>query len=393
MRPLLTSFGTAGDVEPLLALAVELRRAGHRPVVAFPPNYASRAADVGVEFMPIGAEIKPAAMQALGAAMLSTASRAEHTRHFLEAALPSVPVMFRQLLELSRAADVLISTPFQLAARMVHETLALPFVSIHLTPFGMLGGKEVRDASAPMVNALRADEGLAPLRDPLGADGCSPQLALYAVSPQVSRPGRSWPAHHKLVGYFFLDAPDWVAPPELLRFLAAGEPPVVVGFGSMIHGDATAVTQTLLEAIELAKCRAILQQGWSGLGKSELPENVFPLGFAPHSWLLDRAGAIVHHGGAGTTAAAFRAGIPTVVVPHTLEQPLWGECARALGCAAAVIPFAKLAAAPLAEALVATQVPQLQESARALGKKIRGEQGCRVARELIEGLVASRGQG
>ena len=156
---------------------------------------------------------------------------------------------------------------------------------------------------------------LAPLEDPLGADGASPQLALYAVSKHIFRPPAGWPAQAHLTGYWFFDEQNWQPAPELAAFMQAGTPPVAVSFGSMPSADPEALTDLILQAVAQAGCRAIIQRGGGGLARrSLLPENVCAVDFVPHSWLFPRARCIVHHGGAGTTAAAFRAGVPTVVV-------------------------------------------------------------------------------
>ncbi|HYO58871.1 glycosyltransferase [Archangium sp.] len=118
-----------------------------------------------------------------------------------------------------------------------------------------------------------------------------------------------------------------------------------------MHHDAEALTGLILEALRELGGRAIIQRGWAGLARHALPEGVLAVDFVPHSWLFPRAACVVHHGGAGTTAAAFRAGVPAVIVPHTLEQPLWAEFSRALGCTVSVIPFQQLSAASLVDGL------------------------------------------
>jgi len=394
MRALLTSFGSTGDAQPFLALATELRRSGHQPLLALSPYFAERVQRLGFAFAPIGAEADPDILRRVGAAQMTMSTPAEQVKYFLEMTLPFVPVMFRDLQALCREADVLISTPFQFAARMAHETTGLPLVSIHLSQFGAFGGKALREVSAPPINQCRAQAGLPPLPDPLGADGASPQLALYAVSRKVFRPPARWPAHHYVTGYFFLDEETGEPDPALQEFLEAGEPPVVVTFGSVAHpsAEAAALTQLVLAAIQQAGCRAILQRGISGLGQGPLPDatRVHTIGFASHHWLFPRAACVVHHGGAGTTAAAFQAGVPTVVVPHTLDQPLWAEFARAFGCAGAVIPYGRLTAENLGAAISKTLTePRHRQAAAAFGEQIRAEHGVQTARELIERLLIS----
>src|SRR5579859_1796743 len=391
MRAVLTTFGSNGDVQPMVALACELRRAGHQAVLSLSPNFERRARDNAIEFVPLGPEIPLERIRGIIAAQIGNQKPAEQVRHFLEATLPHFPGMCETLRETCRNADVLIGSPYQFACSVVHEITSIPYVSLHLSQFADLGGKEMREVSAGLINPYRIQQGLSPVEDPLGADGNSKQLAIYAVSRYfLQRPAR-WPDHYKVVGFFFHDEEDWQPDPELEQFLANGDQPLVITFGSIVHSDPAAMTELVLEAIAQAGCRAIIQQGWGGLGKQNVPDNIYVAGFAPHAWLFPRASLIVHHGGAGTTASTLRAGIPAVVVPHTLDQPIWAEFARYKGCTKSVIPFVHLNARRLGAAIRgALATPALFQAAVAFGEEIRAESGVQTARKLIEELVAGR---
>src|SRR6185436_7601463 len=140
MRALLTSFGSTGDAQPFLALASELRRGGHQPLLALSPYFGERVQRLGFPFAPIAAEADPDILRRVGAAQMTMASPAEQVKIFLERTLPFVPQMFSDLQALCQDVDVIISTPFQFAARMAHEITGLPLVSIHLSQFGAFGG-------------------------------------------------------------------------------------------------------------------------------------------------------------------------------------------------------------------------------------------------------------
>jgi UDP:flavonoid glycosyltransferase YjiC (YdhE family)/GT2 family glycosyltransferase/transglutaminase-like putative cysteine protease len=385
-RIIITSIGSTGDVQPLLALADELRNAGHELVFALPSMYQNRIESLGFRFAKVGAGTGVDAWHKIFARQAEITDPIEQTRYFVEALVPWMPRMFQELRALCSEADILIGPTFQLAARMVHDATGIPFVSVHFSPFGSKGNKALREISAPLVNQVRQQAGLLPLTDPLGADGASPQLALYAVSRHVFRPPAGWATHHHLTGYWFFDEATWQPDPALVEFIQAGEPPVVVTFGSMPSDDPVALTDLILAAIKQAGCRAIIQRGGGDLARSRaLPENIRTVDFVPHGWLFPRAACVVHHGGAGTTAAAFRAGVPTVVAPHLLDQPIWAEYARALGCAGAVIPHAQLTAAQLSAAITQTlSHPRYRRSAARLGEQIRAENGAQTARKLIE---------
>lgn len=390
MRAILTNLGSTGDVWPFIALAAELRRHGHEPILALSPNFAGLAKQHGLAFAPIGQELELEKLRDMAADILTARNSAAQTRPLLISALQAMPDMFRELRDLARDADVMICGTAQPAGRMVHETLGIPFVSIHTVSFAVWGTTALRQSVAPVINAYRVREGLPALRDPIVADAHSPQLAIHAISRYVLRRPADWPSHYHVTGYFYLDdADDWQPPADLVEFFAAGEPPVIIGFGSAMHHDPAALTDLVLEAIRRAGCRAILQQGWSGLGERELPENVHIIGFAPHSWLFPRAACVVHHGATGTTGATFRAGVPGVYVPHAYEHPLNAEVARQLGCAGPAIPYARLTAERLGSAIAATLAnPSYRQAAAALGEQVRAEQGVQTARQLIEQLLA-----
>ena len=211
----------------------------------------------------------------------------------------------------------------------------------------------------------------------------------------MARPGPDWPPRLHLTGRLFLDDDEgWQPDAELQEFLSSGPPPVVVSFGSMIPPPMPPdITRAVLDAVGRVGCRAVIQQGWGGIGADAapaLPRNVRVIGFAPHHWLFPRAALVVHHGGAGTSAAVFRAGVPAVVVPHISDQPQWAAIARQLGVAGSAIPYPRLNADRLARALIATLTDSsYSRAATEMGNLIRAEDGVGTARRLIEDLVAS----
>jgi sterol 3beta-glucosyltransferase len=390
LRVVLTSFGTMGDVQPLLALAIEMREHGHRPVIGLSPNYRGRVEALDLEFASVGPEMLRSHFHDIITTQTNNTDMASQVAHYLGITMPMTPQIYQDLRTVCSGADVLISTPHQIAAHMVHEAIGIPYVTLHLSHFGLSGSKELRDVSAPIINSYRRAEGLSDLDDPLSADAISNQLALFAISSAILRKPKSWPPSYEVTGYFFLDEPTWQPDPALADFLSEGDPPIVVTFSSVVHDDPDSVTSLLLEAIEMSGRRAILMRGWSGLGERILPANVFACGVAPHAWLFERSACVVHHGGAGTTAAALRAGKTTVIIPHTLDQPIWAEYARALGTTSAVIPFAQLTSAVLSHAINdALDDPKYQKSADKVAAKIAVERGVSKARELIEQLIGT----
>jgi sterol 3beta-glucosyltransferase len=395
MRAVLTNFGTTGDLQPFLALAIELRRHGHEPVMAFSPHFAPRVARLGLNMIPIGPDLSETQNQ-VNALMMVEPDSAAQLRSSFTPLVAALPQMFEELRAACQSADVLISGPVQPAARMVHETMGLPFVSVQVSHFGGIGTPALQEASASLINPFRLRHGLPPLQHPLTIDANSPQLALYAMSRHIRPPQADWPTHYHLTGFFFLDDEEEPSDPALHQFLAAGEPPVVVTFGSMsmTHGEPEALTDLLLKAVRLAGCRAIIQSGGEESRRHRLPPDVMTVGYVPHGWLFPQAACVVHHGGGGTAGAVFRSGVPSVFVPHghLFDQHYWAALGLELGCAAASIPYSQLTAARLAAAISRTLAdPHYSQAAAALGRKIAAEQGVRRARLLIEQLISRIG--
>jgi sterol 3beta-glucosyltransferase len=200
---------------------------------------------------------------------------------------------------------------------------------------------------------------------------------LNAWSEHVVPNPPDWPADVATVGYWFLDRPDdWAPSPALAAFLDSGPPPVYIGFGSMAARHPERTSQTVLRAIRQTGQRALLARGWGGIDAQDVPEFVFLLDEAPHDWLFPRCVAVVHHGGAGTTAASLRAGRPSVICPFFGDQPFWGRRVHALGAGPAPIRQKKLTADQLAAAIrVAIGDDRVRRRAAEIGRAIRAEDG------------------
>jgi sterol 3beta-glucosyltransferase len=186
-----------------------------------------------------------------------------------------------------------------------------------------------------------------------------------------------WPVSSQVTGYWFFDQSQWQPPKALNEYLAAGPKPVYIGFGSMVSSDARSFTEMVLSAVKKSGQRAVLASGWGGLAGEEGPqsEHVFFLRQAPHDWLFPRMSAAVHHGGAGTTAAAVRAGIPSVIIPFYGDQPFWARCLNRQGVAPPAVERKAMTPDTLASALAATRKTSMIQRAVALGMAVRAEDG------------------
>jgi sterol 3beta-glucosyltransferase len=211
---------------------------------------------------------------------------------------------------------------------------------------------------------------------------------LYGFSPSVIPKPSDWQNTH-VTGYWFLDeASDWTPPAALLDFLQTGSLPVYVGFGSMGSRNPEQTADLVLKAIALTGQRAILQSGWGGLSKADLPDTVLMVDSIPHSWLFPRVAAVVHHGGAGTTAAGLRAGVPTIVIPFFGDQPFWGRRVAELGVGLAPISRQQLTAERLAEAIHQAVTDRLmRQRAAELGAKIQAEDGLANAVAIVHKIA------
>jgi UDP:flavonoid glycosyltransferase YjiC (YdhE family) len=208
---------------------------------------------------------------------------------------------------------------------------------------------------------------------------------LYGYSPAVIPPAPDWPPSVHVTGYWFPDPPaSWAPPPELQAFLEAGPPPVYIGFGSMSSRDPQATARLALDALARTGQRGIILSGWGGMHQPDLPPAVLAIDGAPFSWLFPRVAAVVHHGGAGTTAAGLAAGVPAVVVPFFGDQPFWGRRVFELGAGPAPIPRKRLTVDNLSAALArAVADPAMRNQTARLGKTLQSEDGVARAVEVI----------
>ena len=176
-----------------------------------------------------------------------------------------------------------------------------------------------------------------------------------------------------------------------MNFLEASSPPIYIGFGSMTTRKPEETTALVINALKQTNQRAILASGWGGLQKADLPESIFMIDSIPHSWLFPRVAAVVHHGGAGTTAAGFSAGVPSIVIPFFADQPYWGQRVADLGVGPAPIPRQKLTVDRLAQAIqIAVTDKAMRQRAVDIGSKIQREDGIARAVEIIQKLDISR---
>jgi sterol 3beta-glucosyltransferase len=399
MRITLLCVGSRGDVQPLLGFGLGLAAAGHEARVAAFPDFERQVRSVGLEFAP------------LAEGRVSRGGKTAADRRVAERGsrqLPAVVALVKDArsvagqrladaLAACEGADVVVTNELALLLGwQACEHLGAKLVRARLCPPPRMAhrpaARGVRQAAwlamRGMLASARRQSGLPPLplREPLGQLDAQQTLELYAFSPAVvPKLSRSGPWTH-VTGYWFLDGDiDPEPPASLEQFLAAGPPPVCVGFGSMIDADPAGMTELAVQALRDAGQRGVLLRGAFGFGEAKLPESVFAVDRISHEWLFERCSAVVHHGGAGTAAAVLKAGLPSVVVPHMIDQKAWGRALYELGAAPAPIPRRKLSAPRLRNAIVqAVTSSPLREHAAALGRQIRAEDGIACAVDVFE---------
>lgn len=218
----------------------------------------------------------------------------------------------------------------------------------------------------------------------------------YLWSPGLIPKPADWGPEIDIAGFVFLDLASSFEPPESLRkFLEDGEPPVYVGFGSIVVDDPDKFTNLIFEAVERAGVRALVSKGWGGLGgEDNVPHNIYMLENTPHDWLFPRVSAVVHHGGAGTTAIGLKCGKPTMIVPFFGDQPFWGAMVSRAGAGAhAAIPYKDLSIDALAEGIKQCLAPEAKNNAEMIARSIADEgDGAKNAVESFHKHLPLRGE-
>jgi len=416
MRIAIIAPGSRGDVQPYIALGKGLKKAGNVVRLVTHQNFEVLVNSHGLEFWPVEGNVQDIAQskemrELLGrgnflAVMSQMAKEAQRgALHLAEGGLAAC-----------RGMDLLLAGIGGLFVGLsLAEKLGLPLLQAYYIPFtptqaypsflfprcpswfgGSLNRLSYHFTQQIMWQAFRSADRLArqkvlglpaaPFWGPFNADCAQHYPILYGFSPSVVPPPPDWDNTIHITGYWFLDpAPDWTPPSALMEFLQAGSPPVYVGFGSMSNRKPEETADLVLQALTRTKQRAILLSGWGGLRKADLPSSVLMVDSIPFSWLFPRVAAVVHHGGAGTTAAGLRAGVPSVVIPFFGDQPFWGQCIAELGVGPAPVPRRKLTVERLAQAIQKAVTDQaMRQHAAHLGSKIQAEDGIARAVAVVQ---------
>jgi len=415
MRIVIIAPGSRGDIQPYIALGEGLKKAGNTVRFVTHSDFEGLVTSHGLESWPVAGDVQnivhAKVMQERidqGNFLLLMAQMAKDAQgaalRFAKVGLSACEGM---QIVLAGLGGIYI-------ALALAEKLNLPLLQAYVVPFtptkrfpgvlvpslpAWLGGS-VNRLSHHLVrqilwqgfrsadwSARRQVLGLpaAPFWGPYNSDRTRGVPILYGFSPSVIPAPPDWDKDVHVAGYWFLDSTEEWSPPAAMKdFLEAGSPPVYIGFGSMSSREPEATTRLVIEALRRVGQRAILLSGWGGLEKTDLPDTVFMSDSVPHAWLFPRVSAVVHHGGAGTTAAGLRAGVPSITVPFFGDQPFWGRRIAELGVGPEPIPRRRLTVERLASAIQqAVGDGDMRQRAARLGARIRAEDGMAGAVEII----------
>lgn len=412
-RIAIATIGTAGDVRPYLALAIALKNAGHDVVLGANADFRDLVLSRGIEFHDLGTNVQDWLQQSRFDTAISQ-MKLHHFPQLLRQGQALVERAARNSWAMAQGADAVvvnINTSFGID---IAEALDIPVIMTAMQPLNPtrefpICAYEVPDLG-PTFNklsyiAMNIQQGYYDLprdrvrkelmglgarkRGGLFKDSNGNNLPiLYNFSSLVSPRPRDWPQTAVVTGFwFFDDDTGWVPPPDLQRFLDAGPAPVYIGFGSMPFG-AERNTQILKSALEQWGGRAIVSRGWGGINVDALPDTVFAVSEAPHDKLFPLCAAVIHHGGAGTTAAGLRAGKPSFTLPQAYDQRYWGRRVRALGCGPAPVRLRAITPDILANALrELTTNPAMAANAKRVGEELAAEDGLGTAVSFIETTI------
>jgi len=410
LRIVIVTLGSRGDVQPFLNLGIGLREVGHDVRIATAENFRDLVKEQEMDFIPLRGDIKKMLSSSEGRKFFKSKNPITLVRSMKRASTELLQTMQDDILKALEGADASIFSYLCGPVLDVAEKTGLPCFLGLLNP--VLPTSEYPNFAVtlknlgPHLNLLTYDllqffmwMAFGSIRDRWRKERLGlpkgpifrriekqkiPILAAY--SAYVLPKPADWPEQAWITGYWHKRVQeDWQPPSELENFLASGPPPVCVTFGSMIDNEKDKIANLIKKTLENEGLRGILVAGWSGIKETEEGNNKFYyLESIPYDWLFPQVAAVVHHGGAGTLAAALRAGIPSIVIPFVADQPFWAQQVYKLGVAPKPIKRSALNEKRLSDALrIAVNDKGLRKKARELGHLICREDGIATAIEII----------
>jgi len=397
------ALGSLGDVQPLVALGKGLRSAGHKVKIATNECFANLVKSNRLDFRPLSGDFPAAVIKDHETFAKKGGDPIAMTKALRRIWKPSAASWAEEGMDACQDADLVIANFFaEYIGASFAEKLNIPFVRVWVVPGALVSNFSIYGTNIKYLflqhvmnsifwqsmrkvcnHHIRPDLGLKsyPWYGPQYKWRKDQKPVLFPFSNHVMQ----WPNNlnltefTRITGYWFPDSTDsWQPPADLLEFLEEGEKPIYIGFGSQPVLDTEYMNNIVLKAIQKSGKRAIVQAGFGGTGdiqKDMNDVNIFPVDFVPFDWLFPKVEMAVHHGGAGTTALAARAGIPSIVTYFLADQPFWGEALYNLDVAPAPIPLKNLTSEILAESINLASDESMQKNAHDLGIHIRSEDG------------------
>ena len=399
MKITILTYGSRGDVQPFLPLSLRLMEKDHIVKLAAPARFRNLIESHRIDFAPLPGNPEELSRRLNDAGY----NYIRLLQELMDHAIKIGADVLRQTEEACQDADLIVHTfTHAVGAHTLAREKGIPDIHIQLfpmfTPTGdypnitmphglpaplnrithkfsakltwwmsKFGFERVRRQSGLPQRNLYWPFDVGPLRPPTPI--------LCAWSPSVLPASNDWPPHVHVTGYYFFPRPDSYRPPEeLLSFLQHANAPICITFGSMVNRDNEKIDGIVRQALKQTKNRGILLSGWSKV-QARASADLFYLEAAPHNWLLPRCKMVIHHGGAGTTAAGLRAGIPNIVLPFLGDQPFWGQRVHKIGAGPKPILVNGLSVEKLARAIAKAQDVTIRQRAQALGKQIQSEDG------------------
>jgi sterol 3beta-glucosyltransferase len=408
MKITILTYGSRGDVQPILPLALRLRQNAHFVKLAAPFRFKNFVEEHGVDFVPLAGDPEDLSRRLNDAGY----NFIKMMRELINHAIAIGADVWRQTEEACSDADLIIHTfAHVVGAHTLAREKNIP--DLHLqgfpmfTPTGDYPNVTMPNLKSHFLNRLthqlsgkitwwtaqlgfervrrRAGLPKQKLYWPFDDDPLRPRTpVLCAWSPNVLPASSDWPPNVHVTGYYFFPLENSYQPPtELVSFLQKGESPVCITFGSMVNRDQEKIHRIVRESLKRTGQRGIILSGWSGLKASSSNELLY-LEAAPHDWLLPHCKMVIHHGGAGTTSAGLRAGIPNIVIPFTADQPFWGKRVYAIGAGPKPVLVKNLSVEKLTRAIAEAENQAFRKRAQAIGQKLKTEDGIGEATKLIE---------
>jgi UDP:flavonoid glycosyltransferase YjiC (YdhE family) len=403
MRVLIPTMGTRGDVQPYIALAKKLNESGFQATIATHPCWRSLIEQYDIEYKPIGPDIN---------IETEAAEIRKKSKNWILGAIKTMQFVFKiiegssmEIKEMCEKCDLVVSTHSYIGA-IEAEASSTPFISVTLHPdsipkklqeksaFKYFIDKIVSAAINPLMmrayNKLRRQHGLKSIKS--SEELVSPFLNIIPISTYVYERNQYWEEKNKLAGYWFSSKyEEYATPEDLVDFLNSGSPPIVIALGAMAFEDnkEESKLKILIDAINKTGMRAIIQGFNKSLENFQLPDNIISIGSIPHSWLFKRAFCVIHHGGFGTTASTLMAGVPSIIIPHALDQYFWANKLYELDVAVKPLKAKELCERNLVDSInsIIKDYSLLTHNAKGLSDKINSEDGLEYTVDLIKEVL------